>query len=98
MTTPVMQLDVGKQRRPARAPATEPIFVIGAPFSGVMPLAWAISQHPRLEPALGAEETEALAGAFRVLDEDILPLLGRAVIAPVDLALGVGGGDGSPLV
>ena len=67
---------VRPRHRSGRRPGTEPVFVVGAPFSGATTLAWALAQHPRLEPALGAEATEALAGALRVLDEDVLPLLG----------------------
>ena len=97
MTTSVRQPNLRAQRWPARAPA-EPVFVIGAPFSGVTPLAWAISQHPELEPALGGDATEALAGALRVLDEDVLPLLGSGVIAPADSAFRGAGDGASPLV
>jgi hypothetical protein len=61
-----------------------PLLVVGSPFSGATTLAWALGQHPELEPVIGSEATGHLLSALRVLEEDVLPILSRlAEPAPV---------------
>jgi Sulfotransferase family len=61
-----------------------PLLVVGSPFSGATTLAWALGQHPELEPVVGAEATGHLLSALRILEEDVLPILSRvAEPAPV---------------
>jgi hypothetical protein len=63
------------------------VLVVGAPFSGATTLAWALGQHPRLNPVVGSKPGETLSTVLRALDEEVLPLLGRRLDDPS------GGGD-----
>src|SRR4051794_34171959 len=54
------------------------IVVAGAQFSGATTLAWALGQHPQLQPVVGAERSGDLLSAMTVIDEDVVPLLARA--------------------
>lgn len=67
--------------------ATSTAFVVGTPFSGATTLAWAIAQHPRSEPVIGAGADAAL----RVIDDD-LPLL-EPFLGPTGRTLVVAGPD-----
>jgi hypothetical protein len=80
-----------RARRAAARPAPgTPLFVVGTPFSGATALAWALGQHPSLRPVVGASGAGRLEAALRLVEEELLPLLGRDELA----ALLGGGGRG----
>ncbi|MDQ3874359.1 MAG: sulfotransferase [Actinomycetota bacterium] len=80
--------ETGSAPRPRKSAA--PVFVVGAPFSGATTLGWALAQHPRCEPVIGGEAGQTLLTSLRVLEEELLPLLGTDVVDPIQSALGVG--------
>src|SRR5262249_28503933 len=46
----------------------------GVPFSGATALAWALGQHPALQPLVGPE-SERVAAALRIFEEELVPIL-----------------------
>ena len=63
-------------RRPAATPPVpaSPLLVVGVPFSGATALAWALGQHPALQPLVGPD-AERVAATLRIFEEELVPIL-----------------------
>lgn len=65
-----------------------PVFVVGAPFSGVNLLAWSLAQHPRLSGRLEDACTDDLLSAVEIVHEMVSSSVRENGIVPLPAALG----------
>jgi hypothetical protein len=77
-----------KSTRTSSPVSLRPVFVVGAPFSGVNLLAWSLGQHPHLSGRLEDGHTDDLLSAVETVHRVLSSSLWEGVIVPVSTALG----------
>jgi hypothetical protein len=65
-----------------------PVFVVGAPFSGVNLLAWSLGQHPGLSGRLEDAHTDELLSAIETVHQVVSASVWDGVVVPVSTAMG----------
>jgi hypothetical protein len=77
-----------RRRAPHPKLRAAPTFVVGAPFSGATILAWALAQHPDVQPVIGSKPAGDFAAAMRLVESDLVPLTSPSRLTPLFVPAG----------